>query len=434
MKHLKKIIPICLLVLMLVLPVQAMQPQQFRLAEPLCCEAEAAQTLSRRAYGVDLQHPGKAEIAAQWNKVTSADTIFKATPSITAPYVAGALTEDFLESGLTYLNYVRFVAGLPAVTLDDTLNADAQHGAVVLAAIDELTHYPSQPAGMDDAFYKRGADATSSSNISARWGYSDLTEMLKSSISGCMDDNSSLGNLQTVGHRRWLLNPRLGKVGFGYAESAEEWSYIVTKVFDHSGVGCNYDFISWPVAGNHPTNLFDAYNPWSVTLNPSIYRKASAKSVKITVTREADGKTWYFDGTTGEPDGAYYVSPYMIVNTQGYGVANCIIFHPGYGMDDYEGVYRVNITGIYYTDGTAAELNYKVDFFDVNAVSSAVPGDMNSDSQVNNEDVVALLWHTLFPEEYPLSVSGDLNKDSVADNNDVTLLLWHTLFPEENPL
>ena len=103
-------------------------------------------------------------------------------------------------------------------------------------------------------------------------------------------------------------------------------------------------------------------------------------------------------------------------------------------MDDYEGVYRVNITGIYYTDGTAAELNYKVDFFDVNAVSSAVPGDMNSDSQVNNEDVVALLWHTLFPEEYPLSVSGDLNKDSVADNNDVTLLLWHTLFPEENPL
>ena len=322
----------------------------------------------------ELQHPSKEEIAAKWATVTSAASLYQTEPTVASPYAAGALTEDFLESGITYLNYVRFVAGLPEVTLDDTLNEDAQYGAVLLAAVDYLSHYPEQPDDMDDDFYARGYAATTSSNISARWGYSPLT-CLKGAVEGCMNDNGSLGNLTTVGHRRWLLNPTLGKVGFGYAESDTEWSYIVTKVFDRSGAGCDYDFISWPVSGNQPTNLFDAQNPWSVTLNTAVFKSVSADSVTVMVTRESDGTTWTFDGSTGEPnidDSDYYnpyIAPYLTVNTQWYGVPNCIIFHPGTdNVDSYEGVYSVKITGIYYTDGTEAELSYKVDFFDVDSV------------------------------------------------------------------
>lgn len=59
-------------------------------------------------------------------------------------------------------------------------------------------------------------------------------------------------------------------------------------------------------------------------------------------------------------------------------------------------------------------------------------GDMNNDSLVDNNDVLTLLWHTLFPEENPLPVSGDLNNDEKTDNEDILILLWHTLFPEEN--
>lgn len=62
------------------------------------------------------------------------------------------------------------------------------------------------------------------------------------------------------------------------------------------------------------------------------------------------------------------------------------------------------------------------------------PGDMTGDDQVNNDDVVLLLWHTLFPEEYPMGVSGDVNNDGETNNDDVVLLLWHTLFPEDYPL
>lgn len=69
-----------------------------------------------------------------------------------------------------------------------------------------------------------------------------------------------------------------------------------------------------------------------------------------------------------------------------------------------------------------------------NETEQAVPGDITADGQVNNDDVVLLLWHTLFPEEYPITVSGDLNKDTEINNDDVVLLLWHTLFPDEYPL
>lgn len=61
-------------------------------------------------------------------------------------------------------------------------------------------------------------------------------------------------------------------------------------------------------------------------------------------------------------------------------------------------------------------------------------GDLNGDKWVNNDDVVLLLWNTLFPEDYPLNVSGDMDRNGKVNNEDVVLLLWHTLFPEEYPL
>ena len=366
MKLTKKLLAL-LLILAMVIPAQAAtgKVHESHGEPPLPQAMESTNQIRPLATPVALQHPSKAEIIAKSKTVTSSQTIFLTEPSVVAPYATGSLTEEFMQTGLTYLNYVRFVAGLPEITLDDAMNLDAQHGAVVLAAIDKLTHDPSQPADMDDAFFRKGHDATSSSNISYRRGYEPLGN-LKNSILGCMNDNSSIGNLTTVGHRRWLLNPTLGKVGFGYAESNSGASYIVTKVFDRSGVGCTFDFISWPAAGNQPVDLFPAQNPWSVTLNNSVYRKASADSVKITVTRESDGTQWIFDGSTGKPN--TNIDPYLIVDTQGYGIPNCIIFHPGTAnVRNYEGVYTVKITGIYYLNGSAAEINYTVDFFDINS-------------------------------------------------------------------
>ena len=61
-------------------------------------------------------------------------------------------------------------------------------------------------------------------------------------------------------------------------------------------------------------------------------------------------------------------------------------------------------------------------------------GDLDGDGQINNNDVAYLLWHTLFPEDYPISDPADFDGDGKVNNNDVAYLLWHTLFPEDYPL
>jgi len=66
--------------------------------------------------------------------------------------------------------------------------------------------------------------------------------------------------------------------------------------------------------------------------------------------------------------------------------------------------------------------------------SRKLPGDMNSDAEVNNADVVHLLWHVLFPQDYSVDGNGDVNMDGEINNADVTRLLWYVLFPEQYPL
>ena len=63
-----------------------------------------------------------------------------------------------------------------------------------------------------------------------------------------------------------------------------------------------------------------------------------------------------------------------------------------------------------------------------------VTGDLTGDNTVTNEDVLALLWHTLFPEQNPITTNADFTGDGKISNEDVLKLLWHALFPEENPL
>ena len=72
--------------------------------------------------------------------------------------------------------------------------------------------------------------------------------------------------------------------------------------------------------------------------------------------------------------------------------------------------------------------------FEGRGTGPVTPGDMNGDDAVTNDDVIALMWNVLFPEDNPITGNGDLDGDGAVTNADVTLLMWHVLFPEENPL
>lgn len=66
--------------------------------------------------------------------------------------------------------------------------------------------------------------------------------------------------------------------------------------------------------------------------------------------------------------------------------------------------------------------------------ADAIVGDMNGDGVVTDADAIHLLYHTFFPDEYPLNQSGDMNQDGSVTDADAIHLLYHTFFPDEYPL
>lgn len=304
----------------------------------------------------------KAEISRLLadHPTTMPAVVFDEAPSCAAPYAAGKVNENALQLAVNRLNALREIAGLPAVALDSDLSENAQYGAVLLTT--GFSHYPAQPADMDDSFYEQARKATSSSNIAA-----GMT--LISSVDGFMDD-SDAGNIPMLGHRRWQLNPTMGKVGFGYAVVSSGYRmYTAEKVFDRSGAGCDYDFIGWPASGNFPNDLFGKNIAWSVTLNPEKYSAPVQSDITVTLTRKSDGTTWEFSGSdyAASNSGAYFG-----VDKNSYGVSNCIIFRPD-GISSYDGVYTVAISGLKDRSGNAVDFSYQVDFFNAENYVAVTP-------------------------------------------------------------
>ena len=71
---------------------------------------------------------------------------------------------------------------------------------------------------------------------------------------------------------------------------------------------------------------------------------------------------------------------------------------------------------------------------DVPPQEEAVAGDTDGNGNVDDADVAQLLWHTLFPDAFPITGDADFTGDGVVDDADVAHLLWHTLFPDAYPL
>lgn len=67
---------------------------------------------------------------------------YEIEPSSSFPYAAGKVKDEYLQEALDALNFIRYLAGLPDdICLDETYIDYTQHGAVLLAALGELTHY-----------------------------------------------------------------------------------------------------------------------------------------------------------------------------------------------------------------------------------------------------------------------------------------------------
>ena len=329
---------------------------------PLSVRAEGGPAPAFRQSGcAAVAKLSRGEIAALLRENTNQmpGVVFAATPSCVAPYAPGALTEETLNLALNRLNALRRLSGLPAAALNPAWCQAAQKGAVVQAANGTLSHQPSRPEDMAADFFRAGAAASASGNLSAG-------RTLLGAVDALMDD-SSAGNIPDLGHRRWQLYPGLTQVGFGYVNNGPHRyrSFVAEKVFDGalSPVTLAYDFVAWPASGFFPNDLsgFTSQSPWSVTLNPDKYQIPQAGDITVTLTRQGDGRTWTFSGGGYSAD----ARPYFSVSHAPYGVSNCIVFAPDGIEQPYEGVYTVEISGLRDAGGApVTDFAYQVDFFD----------------------------------------------------------------------
>lgn len=300
-----------------------------------------------KATGVNVAYRTQREIRdyAKKSGVSLKDALTFAENPITAePYALGKLSDKTLKSAADMLNQIRYIAGISdGVKLSDSYNELAQAAALSNYANNDLSHFPVQPAGMPDDMYALAKEGASSSNISwASWAGRSLNDAI---VSGWMKD-SSAGNIPMVGHRRWILNPSMGKTGFG-AVSGQNGTYSAMYTFDRSNSGAQEYGVMWP-AQNMPVEYFDKEYPWSISMGYNV----DESKVQVALTRKKDGKKWSFSKTSA--DGDFYV------NNDGYGQKGCIIFRPGKGLDDYSAgeEFKVEITGL-----EQGDVSYTVHFF-----------------------------------------------------------------------
>ena len=279
-----------------------------------------------------------------------------ARESSVSSFEVGALTQGTTDSALKVLNLYRFVAGVPSnVSLDSSYSEMAQAGSLVMAANNELTHTPSRPAGMSEALYSLGYSGTSQSNIhwsqvTGAWG--GKCSLASSVISYMSDVGSGPGcvNFETVGHRRWCLNPAMGKTGFGAVDvdtgsvACGTSEYSCMYAFD-SSAPCSYDAVMWP-AHNTPCELFDVKDPWSISA------KWIDESTSVDVVRARDAKRWHFD--VDSSDGFFNVDMCL------YGGSPAAIFW----ADDL-GAYQVGDSYEIVVKTKSRTFSYAVNFFSI---------------------------------------------------------------------
>lgn len=227
---------------------------------------------------------------------------------------AGEVTEATKEAALAAVNRIRTLSGLPTVAYYPAGDDEAREAALMMVANADLSHEPP-PAW--HCWTQAGYDGANSSNLFIHFGSSPASQYPpEAPIIGLLVDNG----VQSLGHRRWFLDPFLAAVSFGsvHGESLVAAPYphayaAVVKVIgtgqaDLSGWG--RDFVAYPY-GDYPSELFDTNWYLSFSAVPDRNSKWGNADVDLGSARV----------TVTGPGGALSVSA-LSGNNDGYGLPN----------------------------------------------------------------------------------------------------------------
>lgn len=279
------------------------------------------------------------------------EVTYEIKPSF-SPYTAGKLSKETVTDGLNALNFMRYIAGIPAdVTINEEYETMAQTGSVVMARNNKLSHEQEQANDIPQDFFKKGLEGTSHSNIGT--GYINISASI---ISGYMNDGDK-GNIDRVGHRRWILNPAMKETGFGYCNISDS-KFTALYALDSKRENYTVDYVAWP-AENMPLEVLDG--PWTISLSKEKFQvdDKNISEIKVIMTDLKSKQIYQFDNTTNHTAGE---KPYFNVDTGGYGMGSAIIFSPSTKIlaDDQ---IRIQVTGLKDNNGKEATIDYTVNFF-----------------------------------------------------------------------
>jgi hypothetical protein len=286
---------------------------------------------------------------------------FKQVPDLEAFTTPGELNEDFAMDATNFIKFIRLTADIDSnITVENDLSEKAQWGVNLLRLNGNLDHRVPKPKELTMDQYALASQGTAQSNISKFYGRrTDLVEMIHLQL---IDDRSNVWN---VGHRRWLLNPFLKKVGLGFSQSGQiptSFGAIVTT--DQSGSRENPpDFVAWPSQNAFPIEFTTQSLPWSVTLNPAEFQKPIANQIKIQLTNLTTNQSWKFqpqDNNVRQTDTDFKAN----YCGRKYGFGPTLLFRPD-NTNQYteDGQYEVKIVGLLSKEGEPKTIQFKTRLF-----------------------------------------------------------------------
>lgn len=245
---------------------------------------------------------------------------------------------------LARLKQFRYLCGVPYedLQIEGEYSMLANKASGICSKLNKLTHTPEKPAGMSDEEYKLGKKGAGTCNL-----FMGITHPV-ACVDGWMDD-SDPHNIDRVGHRRWCLNPKMLKSGFG-----TDGKFAAMYAMDGARKSVpEWDFIAYPARGYMPTGFFSGHHAWSVLPNMAKYGKMVKGDVKVSV-QPVDAKM----AAQGDP----LKLEYFNVDTQGFGCGPAIIFRPADLKMKDDSRYKVEITGLKAKNGHPATIRYLVHF------------------------------------------------------------------------
>ena len=257
--------------------------------------------------------PTPAPSATPTTWAGAAATLYDVQPDV-ASCRAGTLKASVKADFLARLNAIRALHGLSAVTYSDVEDAQEAESSLMMAVNKQLSHTP--PTSWT-CYTSGGATAAGASNLVGGWGTGLGFDSEDDYLGMWLNETNSA----SLGHRRWILSPFLGKTSYGRVAvilpDGSRASAASMRVFSFAGgvaAPANVPaYVAYP-SGDYPARYFD----------PSSYLSFSA----IADTRNGFGdnaKVGYTGATitvTG-PSGTLAVTEVSSDNI-GYGVANSV--------------------------------------------------------------------------------------------------------------